>query len=153
MKMNSAMSSLIGVTPNRADLPAELRGLIDAGLISVEDETYLRALHRLRLSSASALHNATARESFINCIHIDEFVDGGREQLLAASLAAVDQLRRHSTNNRLRFIIGLSRSDTGETPEFETCTLRFHTLRDGQAWIADDLEAYEEPVLVIDSDE
>jgi hypothetical protein len=31
----------------------------------------------------------------------------------------------------------------------DSCTIRFHTDRPGQAWLAEDIEAYAEPVMSI----
>jgi hypothetical protein len=91
----------------------------------------------------------TAFECFINHVHLP--FDGTNETLIpcleyAATLQ--EALTPHTQDRRFRVIVSLS-----EDVAFpgSACTVRFHQIRPGEHWIAEDLEGYKsEAILVFD---
>ena len=84
-------------------------------------------------------------EAFINHVHLDDelelpaadpmvLVQAGR---YATELA--DRLERAYPGEVFVLIIGLG----------DSCTVRFHKLRPGESWIADDLEGYENEAMMV----
>ncbi len=113
----------------------ELRGcVVLAGLVA-------SAAH----VTVSSCGDETGFEAFVNHVHVEDVLGltvsdprvaaqaGGFTKELAAALERIypDE----------RFVVILSLGDS--------CTVRFHKLREGQAWLADDLEGYDEAVMVV----
>jgi hypothetical protein len=91
----------------------------------------------------------TGFECLINHVHLP--FDGSNETLISClEYAAMLQeaLMPLATERLLRVIVSLSEDD--EFPKF-ACTVRFHQIRPGETWIAEDLEGFKsEAILVVD---
>jgi len=91
-------------------------------------------------------------EAFVNKIHIDDFIDAGGtagDQLVTlirqGAKAAVEFSRRLEAKGPFRVLLSLD-------PDTPTATLRFFGRREGQAWGAEDPDAFQlEEALMIDT--
>ncbi len=101
-------------------------------------------------SKRSDFPDRTGYESYVNHLHIDDFVSDRRpdnwiEQGFALAAHLNDRLRDFAPATPFRFIIAANK---------DGCTLRFHVVREGEQWETQDLESYtEEAVAIIDSEE
>jgi hypothetical protein len=156
MKTNTAMAVLLGSHPGAAEIfvPSPFRLLVYGGFKDVEGCVFFRELfHYDRLAEAALdIHqDKTGYECAVNRIHLEDYFEKGMAReapslaLTAVQCAAflADRLRRFSTDP---FRILASVDD-------RNCTLRFHKVRDGESWIDDDIDGYEEAVFVMDTAE
>jgi hypothetical protein len=91
----------------------------------------------------------TGFECFINHVHLP--FSRTRESLMSC-LEYAETLEQAlmplTPDRRFRVMVALPKDD--ESPE-SACTVRFHQIRTGENWIADDIEGYKsEAVLVFD---
>jgi hypothetical protein len=129
MKIDLSRPSTI---PSERSLPA---------LIRVGDATFLDSEYsKSRHVSLRDFPDLTGLECFVNHIHIPYHRD--RPSLLEA-LSYVKGLQRSlcSLESDEDFVIVLSVSGS-------STVIRFHKNRQGEAWLAPDIERYEEPVGV-----
>ena len=93
---------------------------------------------------ASDFPDRTGYESFINHVHLR--FDQTRESLVSClryALALQTGLARLQPRRHFQIIVAVGEDD---------CTVRFHELRIGESWVAENLEGYSEAVLVLDDD-
>jgi hypothetical protein len=146
MKLNSKMSALL----KEADISTPLNDGLALGHVEspafeiAEGSVVLRTeFEKNRHVSVTAFPDRTGFESFINHVHLP--FNGTRESLLAC-LAYTDALRRGLTRlvGSRHFQVIVSIAGNG-------CTVRFHEVRFGERWIAENLEDYaDEAILVLD---
>ena len=144
MKLNAKMSEML----EGANIPKAFSGLLSMdtsmplsftvvdGCVLLKDE-YEKAKH-VRLES---FQDRTGFECFVNHRHFP--YSGTRESLLSCLKHAVTLQRAlaHEANDR-RFLVILSVGDG--------CTVRFHEVRPGENWAAENLEGYAgEAVLLL----
>jgi hypothetical protein len=95
------------------------------------------------------LPDKTGFECFINHVHLP--FDGTNESLISCLEYAAtlqEALTPLTGDRQFRVIVSLSEVD--DFPE-SACTVRFHQIRPGEDWIAEDLEGYKsEAILVFD---
>ena len=150
MKMNSEMSVLMErlavrwpPTPSAlaTDTP-ELEVFEDCVLLKNE-------FARNRHVKIPELPDKTGFECFINHVHLPfRSTKKSLVSCLSHAVAIETALTPLAQNRQFRVIVGISENDS--SPEF-SCTIRFHQIRSGEEWVADDLEGYEsEAVLVFD---
>lgn len=144
MKINKNMSELLTrlevslpVTPNPGSERPRPRILTVNGRVFLEDE-YNRAKH----VKPSDFPDMTGLECFVNHVHMP--FSGNRESLISClEYVAVLQreLARSAVGRSLEIIVSVSN---------DGCTVRFHEIRPGENWLADDIDQYaEEAILVI----
>lgn len=150
MKMNSEMSGLMERLTVHWPLRTDAVAVNIAELELFQDCVLLRNdIERNRHIKVSDLPDKTGFECFINHIHIP--FQGTKESLVSCLAHAVSiekALIPLAENRRFRVIVGISEDDSSSD---RTCTIRFHQIRSGEDWVADDLEGYKsEAVLVFD---
>jgi hypothetical protein len=148
MRMNTHMRRLlpVGLTDAFHGQPT-LVGIAERKLVRLDDCIIFDG----ERDNRGDFPDRTGYECFVNHIHIDDLVPKCSPQtlveqavVLAASLN--HRLRIMAPNTTFRFLIS-AHNDGG-------CTLRFHTVRSGEEWVADNLENYaEEAIAVIESDD
>jgi len=138
------MSELQSIKWVGKSLNTKMTEMLDEGFVMIWDCIFLKAL--LKFDTNTSLQNfpdKTGYECFVNSIHTDEFVSD--EHLIQACLF-VESLfykwKQFTDNETLEAII----SDD----EFGT-VIKFHLLRSGEFFLNEDLEGYEDAVLVADS--
>jgi hypothetical protein len=141
-KMNQRMVKLL--TKMGVDLSV-LRSLptsIEVPAMKVVGESVL-----LQAEFARSMHitlkdfeDRTGYECFVNHVHIP-WKKGRRSFLSVLGFIAAIKLSLDNYSVNKRFLILASFSD-GE------CTIRFHQVRQGEKWLADDLEGYKTEALL-----
>ena len=146
--MNSAMSALIArCNPSTAELSPALTKVVEEGVFCQQNLVLLASQSRLVQSSVQEeLGDETGYECFVNDLHLEDVLGPSTEcSQLEQALAFGRELARIWVNagkdGSLLFIIA---GNEGEI------NIRFHRVRVGQAWLADDLETYREPVAAIE---
>ncbi|HEY2511927.1 MAG TPA: hypothetical protein VGI39_13755 [Polyangiaceae bacterium] len=130
-------------------LQPRLRALVEAPLVRKAGSLLLEPLVANAMGP-EALQDRTGYEAFINKVHVEDFIDtGGGEQLgtliRQGAKAAVELSRRLESEGRFRVLLSLD-------PDLPTMTMRFFGRRDGEAWGAEDPDAFQlEEVLMIDT--
>ncbi|HEY2511925.1 MAG TPA: hypothetical protein VGI39_13745 [Polyangiaceae bacterium] len=131
-------------------LHPRLRALVEAPLVRKAGSLSLEPLVA-NATGPEALHDRTGYEAFLNKVHVEDFIDdtGGGEPLgtliRQGVKAAVELSRRLESEGRFRVLLSLD-------PDLPTMTLRFFGRRDGEAWGAEDPDAFQlEEVLMIDT--
>src|SRR6266403_433701 len=145
MKMNQRMSALL----RQADIPVTFfddpaPGTLSMPVLAVVGEFVLlkNQYEANKHVSPADLPDKTGYECFINHVHIPfDGTGASLKSCLSYAIALQKGLARIAENRRFLVIVSVS------DPE---CTVRFHQLRQGQTWIAEDLEGYaEEAVLLL----
>ena len=144
MKMNRAMAEYLRTAPKADSLPAELSELLDEGFVE-QDRCLLfrRFAKRLATSSASDFPDKTGREAFVNHLHIDDYADvSGAPALAALGVSFAERLSAALSKLNEQCVVIVSTDDV-------SCSVRFHRRRDGEAWLADDLESYRDDGIAV----
>ena len=103
-------------------------------------------------TGADAFSDRTGYEAFINKMHVDDLVEAGDtsakqlgELIRQGVKAAVELSRRLEQEGRFRVLLSLD-------ADLPAATLRFFGRREGEAWGADDPDAFQlEEILMIDT--
>lgn len=137
MKINTRMSQLMRrLQVSLGDIsPSKFVGNIQ--LANVDGATLLKQeLERARSVSLRDFQDLTGFECFVNHVHLP-FIET-HESLQTCLQYAIDlgrQLAEMSQGRRFEVIMSVSN---------DGCVIRFHQLRPGELWLADDLEKYKE---------
>jgi hypothetical protein len=140
----SQMMGSCGLKPGH--LARELRVILDGGLVYRDGCLLLESQSAMAEPyNSERFHDETGYESFVNHVHLEDFLpSAGACYLLAQALAFADALSVAKADagisEPLEFI--LAGDDDG-------MNVRFHVYREGQRWLADDLDEYEEAVAAI----
>ena len=143
--MNNKMANEICLIDwNQKKLPSILSEIVFTGFRKENDCFCLDALTKGKTNvTYSDFPDKTGYECFINSIHIDDFIDSN---YLAYACLFVedcfDMWRRSGFQEKLQAIIS--------SDEFGSL-VKLHIVRKGEAWVSDELEQYEESILVADS--
>ncbi|MDU9035893.1 hypothetical protein [Pseudomonas corrugata] len=144
-KLNERMRvELLSVDLVGRQLPCSLSDLVAQGISEQNGCFFISALSRKKTNAVEAdFQDLTGWECFINSIHIDDYVSS--DYLANAFLlvmAVLDEWKCRGFDGVCQAIIS--------SDEFGA-TVKFHFLREGEFWLGDDLEGYEESVLLLDS--
>lgn len=137
--MNDAMTA-ISDSALTVKLPPDLEGILSSGYISRDHCFFLKSLFETSGNATLEMFpDQIGFECFVNHFHF-----AGESQRGLAAIAA-EFCRRASTEwrqlgfpGRLRFIASIKDNE---------CTLRFHLVRDGLQWLADDLNLYRDEAI------
>jgi hypothetical protein len=154
MQMNTAMKALLESHPGAAEIavPSPFRLFVFAGFRDVDGCVFFRELFphdAVSLSALSRLRDRTGVECSVNKIHLEDFLEKGMaREAPALALTAVQCSR---------FLVGYLRTKFPAEPfriivsvQDRACTLRFHKVREGEAWI-DDIHAFEEALFIVET--
>lgn len=146
LSINLAMISTCGSHLLDRYMPSEYLDVqTSAKFISIEGCYFLDVLYHSRGNATkSAFSDATGYECFVNHLHIDRdsVTDAIASSLALAYLIDTKWKASDFMALTLRHIISLDETSS---------TYRCHVLRVNERWLADDLESYHDPILVIDS--
>lgn len=146
MRSNSKMSALLnGVDISRAFSNGEGLDQTDLPEIEINNDSVLlkKEYERNRHVRVTAFPDRTGFEAFINHVHLP--FSGTRESLLSC-LDYAAALRRALTP-----LVGLRRFKIILSIEKGDCSVRFHEIRVGENWVAENLEEYaDEAIIVLD---
>jgi hypothetical protein len=146
MNMNRALARLLASSGEGVEAPLEFR-LLANNLKRVEDCVFFRAFATgiEHVVVDEHAHDRTGYEASINSLHVEDYVE--REHVSTSSALAWVAVRcaeylagrlRTFSGDRFRVIVSVSS---------RAATLRFHTLREAESWLADDLETYTDEAI------
>lgn len=132
--------------PDPDALAPSLLALALLGFVEVEGCVVLAAYESAaRATTVDAAGGETAFEAFVNHVHVDALLppDMPPREVLGQ---AVHLLRRLAAD---LCDVYRGRSFELALASGEHCTVRFHAARPGQQWLPDDLESYDDALLVL----
>jgi hypothetical protein len=137
-----------GSTLTEIFVPSPFQVLVGGGFNEVQGCVFLRRFFGYDTLMALPPDDPTGNECSVNSFHLEDYLEKGmaREAPALAATATkcadwlAERLRRFSAEP-FRIISSI---------EDRHCTMRFHKRRDGETWLADDIEAYEEAIAVLD---
>ncbi|WP_143219491.1 hypothetical protein [Achromobacter xylosoxidans] len=123
--------------------PEKLFDMLRSGF-SIENEcVFLASLATKRRNvSGDNFPDKTGWECFVNSIHIDDYCTSA---YVLNSIIFLDDLFKKWRERKEGVLQAIVSSD-----EFGAI-VKFHLLRDGESWVDQNLEKYEDPILVVDS--
>jgi hypothetical protein len=144
-QLNHRMAAEIGGSEwSDHPLPSELGAVAAKGFIETDGCYFLEELFQNGASvSQRDFPDQTGYECFINSVHVDDYVEGC---YLAVALHFAETLltvwRQRGLPKTLNVIV--SSDEMG-------AVVKCHVVRDGQSWLAEDLNKYEEAIMKVDS--
>jgi hypothetical protein len=127
-----------------------LLGLVEQGFSGLNGCILLTS----QIQSASSISlndipDCTGYECFVNHIHIGNVLDDSQikptillEQGLALAYELQKRLVQFSPSARFKIIVSFDNED---------CSVRFHKVRNGEDWLAPNIDKYEEGILILET--
>lgn len=144
VQANSRMAALMSRIDDmtKVVVPDALQCIVAMGTTEVGDCVVLKELWALANVSEADFIDATGFECFVNHIHVD---DCAADDLVQISVSTLNRLSRHLRQGypSRRFVGIIAYDDV-------SCTVRFHTDRLAERYLAAELEEYDEAVCVIE---
>lgn len=153
LKANQSMHlKMLQALASSVSLPDELARMADAGIVEVAGCYFLKAYYRPHYTATpEQLVDRTGLECFVNKLHIDAFAETSWLPI-AVNFAFRILERLNSEHPQAAFCFIVSLNDASDPDCFPSCTARFHCIRPGETWVAEDLNGYKlEAVLTITS--
>lgn len=139
------MTSLGFPVVAQRELAPKLAAVLATGVEDVDGCVVLRAFHESTArTTIASCHDETGFEAFINHVHIEDYLPPGAAQDAVVEQASefirqlAGELRAAHPDRDFRIIVAVS----------DACTVRFHTDRYGQSWLADDIEGYRDEAVM-----
>jgi len=147
MKMNNEMArQLSEVECSWHALPPELINIASAGFDECDGCRFLSVLKGLKTNAgAGDFPDRTGFECFINSVHIDDYVNS--DYLKCGCFFLTSVFREWNAMGLTDTLQGIISTD-----EFGSL-VKVHVLRTGESWVSDDLERYEDALLVVNSED
>jgi len=152
MKLNSKMKEFVDSNGLNLDVPPQLpealAAILKPGFVRVNGAIVLKALTQgAKAISLADFPDETGYESFVNHIHIEDYVPHEHRSALVLMANGISLASR---------VLGLLRQSY-PTEEFDVivsfqenhCTVRFHKKRTGQQLLRDNLDDYKEEALMV----
>ena len=136
--MRLASLDLAGLVVGR-----ELGEIIETGFLMLDGCVFLKSLHGLSVGvAASNFPDSVGYECFVNSIHVEDYVLLGHVSQAILFVSEVFAAWRNFSNadGGLAAIVLVDGFGV---------VVKFHLAREGESWLASDLEKYEEAVLFI----
>jgi hypothetical protein len=152
-KANKRMERLLSrltSTRGNVELDESLTVILRAGFVVEGDSVLLRSQKKLGKVAQANFPDATGYECFVNHVHIEDHVLGKGTGSITVHKQALEFGRRLSESLSSSFpgkpfLVVLACSESGSS-------VRFHAVRPGQGWLAEDLEGYAgEAILTIET--
>lgn len=154
MIINRKMAELLAGNPGAAeiDAPPKFRLFLAGGFKEVEGCVFLRELFS-GYDHATALPqygDATGYEASVNAQRIEDYLPRGAART-PTSLAMIAQSCARLLAESLR-AFSMDQFRVVVSVDGTSSTIRFHKIREDEpSWLAPDLEAYSEAILVLDT--
>ncbi len=162
VRVNQAMLRLLGGDPEYFEtstlpIPEALLERTEQGFKEVDGCVVPMAFGPRSIWSSERPHidnrdDETGFECLINHVHLDGMVAPDTElaELARLGLDFAFVIRGALTKSRLAGLYAIVVSASEADPELSigpTCTVRFHRVRAGQSWLADNLESYKHEAI------
>lgn len=132
------------ISNSERKIPNKLNCLIKDGFIEVDKCYFISSQYKNNTNvTLKNFQDKTGYECFINSIHIDDFVQSNHlvnSLIFVNSLFEKWNLRKEKT--KIKAIIIADNMGV---------LVKIHTIRDGESWIDENIEEYEEAILTADS--
>jgi hypothetical protein len=164
VRANAAMLELLGgdpefYEPSCLSIPAALDALATGGFKEVDGCVVPASFDRDQIWSSTRpkivnIDDETGFECDLSEINVENFPLPSVEFHELARLGCdfgfllATELTATKIPGPFRIIVS-ARPEDPESKVGNTCTVRFHRLRDGQAWLEDDLEGYREDAIAV----
>lgn len=146
MKSNSAMKRLLAAVDSLTPLCGELRRIADEGFNGKDDCHFLAALLRKATNvTRSEFYDRTGYECFVNSLHIEDYDDRGPLAQAIQFISYVFTVWR-TLGHAMPLVAVVNVDEFG-------VIVRFHAKRPAEQWLNDNLEAYSDPTMSIESPE
>jgi len=144
--VNKKFKEVAGGIRRGGALAENLLELLASGVVIDDGCAFLAALQiRGGNSRLDSFPDRTGYECFINSIHIDDYVTSDFVLQACLFVEALFESWRGGEGTGCRKLQAIISCD-----EFGA-VVKFCLVRDGESWLSDDLEKYEEGILVADS--
>ncbi len=158
MRMNSRMKTLYEATMkttalDHLSLDYRLSSILEDGFLLAEGGVFLRRMYERKGNAERAMFpDLTGYECFVNHFHVEDYLGAKVIQAPHPSLAygivfaknLMERIRAKYRGLRVRVILSVDSAG---------CAVRFHSVREGESWIPNNLESYqEEGIMVLDSE-
>jgi hypothetical protein len=142
--MNAKMKErLAGIVWHEKKIPEKLLDMLYPGFSIENGCVFLTSLAAKRRNvDGSNFPDKTGWECFVNSIHIDDYCSSA---YILNSLIFLDDLFKKWRERKEGVLQAIVSSD-----EYGV-NVKFHLLRDGESWVDQNLEKYEDPILILDS--
>jgi hypothetical protein len=128
-------------------LPQRLLALLNAGFVEEEQCLFLSLLKKAAPVRRMDFPDLTGYECFINHVHVEDYLENGGLpplQMLGCGIALARALKERLSRlhgvKHFRIIIAFDGS---------SCTVRFHTVRPDEEWVAKHLNAYKKEAIAV----
>jgi hypothetical protein len=152
IRVNKSMLELLGgdpeyFEPSSLEIPLALREKASTPLMELDG-----CIVPASSPNVVRLEDETGTECHWSKFHLEDFMpeEVGQQEIARIALDYVWLLRASLSAAELpgRFRLIVSIELSGLQPRSNTiCTVRFHRLRPGQVWLADDLEEYKDEAI------
>lgn len=143
MKFNKISKSiLLNTDINKIDLNIELENLAEKGFIEKDGCHLLEGLHNINKHiPTSEFTDKTGYEAFINSVNIDDYTN---ENLLENGILFTRKVLKkwNHKNGTLTSIIIMDELST---------KVKIYLSRENENWLSDDIESYEEGIIIMHS--
>lgn len=127
-------------------LPQRLLALLNAGFVEEEQCVFLALLKKGPVKRVD-FPDRTGYECFVNHVHIEDYLENGGLtplEMLGRGLALARELKERLSRlhgaKHFRIIVAFDGS---------TCTVRFHTVRPDEEWVAKGRNGYKEEAMAV----
>jgi hypothetical protein len=145
MKTNAPMQNLLSTTQTVRVLATSLNDIARDGF-EVRNGCYvLRALSKHANTPQARFGDCTGYECFVNSLHVEDYC--ADSPFAHALLFVTDILRNWQRVQPESCLVAVLTADE------LSGVVKFHVRRDGEQWLGDDIERYEDPVMSLDSND
>lgn len=145
MKTNSAMREALGKMRLGTELNPSLKCIPRGGFEQRDGCYFLRSLSTSTNVTRDSFADRTGYECFVNSLHVEDY-DPLAPLSQAVLLVKEVFLAWNALQQSLKLTAILSADEL-------SVVAKFHIRRPGEEWLSANIEAYEDPVLSIDSSE
>ncbi|SDR49205.1 hypothetical protein SAMN05443245_6362 [Paraburkholderia fungorum] len=146
MKINSAMKLQLKEAKFDQILEPSLKAIADAGFEERDDCHLLRALLALAKDARKATFcDCAAYECFVNSVHVEDYEN--KMPLMQAIRFVMRILTDWNTSTPQQILIAIISADE------LSVVVKFHVKRQTEQWLSENIEAYDDPVMSIESTE
>lgn len=142
LQFNQSMQRMFaGIKNIQLTLPDELNSIVNEGFFERNGCFFSKKLMGYCTSaSPDYFQDSVGFECFVNSLHIDDYVkDNYLDYSISFSNALFESWQHFSSDKKLNVII---------LPNDFGITIKFHLIRPNETWLSEDLEEYEDPVLI-----
>lgn len=145
MKANGPMRILLSSTKTARVLAPSLREVARDGFEARDGCYVLRALSKHANAPRARFTDCTGYECFVNSLHVEDYsAEMPFEQALLFGREVLQKWRLEQPSSCLVAIL---------MADDLSVVAKFHVKRQGEQWLSDDIERYEDPVMSLDSND